>query len=102
MQLFMEIPFVKREQKRNIVATLAADMKVGFAYVAQQRSILKAMILAALLNFILTPFFVVGGPIILRVTMHSSDTLYGVGMGIVECSTILGALMIGIFAKKCK
>ncbi|WP_341278152.1 MFS transporter [Paenibacillus sp. FSL H8-0537] len=100
MQLFMEIPFVKREQKRNIVATLAADMKVGFAYVAQQRSILKAMILAALLNFILTPFFVVGGPIILRVTMHSSDTLYGVGMGIVECSTILGALMIGIFAKK--
>ncbi|MGG4142836.1 MFS transporter [Paenibacillus algorifonticola] len=100
MQLFIKIPFVKREQKGNIVAMLAADMKAGMAYVVQRRPILKAMVLAALLNFILTPFFVVGGPIILRVTMQSSDTLYGVGMGIVECSTILGALTIGFFARK--
>jgi len=68
--------------------------------VVKQPLILKSMILAALLNLLLTPYFVVGGPIILRVTMQSSDTMYGIGMGLINFATILGALTIGIFAKK--
>ena len=35
-------------------------MKEGFLYVLKQPFILKAMLLAALLNLILTPLFVVG------------------------------------------
>ena len=57
------------------------------------------MLLAALLNLILTPLFVVGAPIIIRVTMESSHTLYGIGMGLIDFATIIGALSIG-FAKK--
>ena len=57
------------------------------------------MLLAALLNLILTPLFVVGGPIMLRVTMQSSDTMYMIGMGLIDFATILGALSIGFFAK---
>lgn len=75
-------------------------MKKGFLYVLKQPFILKAMLLAALLNLILTPLFVVGGPIMLRVTMQSSDTMYGIGMGLIDFATILGALSIGFFAKK--
>ncbi|MGQ0515223.1 hypothetical protein ACT453_24830, partial [Bacillus sp. D-CC] len=56
--------------------------------------------LAALLNLILTPLFVVGAPIIIRVTMESSHTLYGIGMGLIDFATIVGALSIGFFAKK--
>ena len=74
-------------------------MKKGFLYVLKQPFILKAMLLAALLNLILTPLFVVGGPIMLRVTMQSSDTMYGIGMGLIDFATILGALSIGFFAK---
>ena len=36
----------------------------------------------------------------LRVTMQSSDTMYGIGMGLIDFATILGALSIGFFAKK--
>ena len=43
-------------------------MKEGFIYVLKQPFILKAMLLATLLNLILTPLFIVGGPIILRIT----------------------------------
>ncbi len=32
--------------------------------------------------------------------MKSSDTLYGIGMGIIDFATILGALTMGYFAKK--
>lgn len=100
MEIFIKIPYVKREQDKNIAATIAGDMKYGFLYVIKQPFILKSMILAALLNFLLTPFFVVGGPIILRVTMQSSDTMYGIGMGLIQLATILGALSIGFFAPK--
>ncbi|PEB51829.1 MFS transporter [Bacillus pseudomycoides] len=102
LEMFIKIPFVKREQNEHIVPTIIKDMRAGFTYVVREPYIFKAMILAALLNLILTPLFVVGGPIILRVTMQSSDTLYGIGMGLIDFATILGALSIGFFAKKMK
>ncbi|MCW9129589.1 MFS transporter [Bacillus paramycoides] len=99
LEMFIKIPFIKRIQEDHIVPTIIKDMKEGFLYVLKQPFILKAMLLAALLNLILTPLFVVGGPIILRVTMQSSDTMYGIGMGLIDFATILGALSIGFFAK---
>ncbi|CAM3939641.1 MFS transporter [Mesobacillus zeae] len=100
LEMFIKIPFIKREQHRHIIPTIVKDLKAGFIYVVRQPFILKCMTLAALLNLILTPLFVVGVPIILRVIMQSSDTLYGIGMGIIYFATILGALSIGFFAKK--
>ncbi|PEA53033.1 MFS transporter [Bacillus pseudomycoides] len=100
LAMFIKIPFVKRKQDRHIVPVITKDLKVGFIYVVKQPFILKCTILAALLNLILTPLFVVGGPIILRVVMQSSDTMYGVGMGLIDFATILGALSIGFFVKK--
>ncbi|PFR37131.1 MFS transporter [Bacillus thuringiensis] len=100
LEMFITIPFIKRIQEGHIVPIIVKDMKEGFLYVLKQPFILKAMLLAALLNLILTPLFVVGGAIILRVTMQSSDTMYGIGMGLIDFATILGALSIGFFAKK--
>lgn len=100
LEMFITIPFIKRIEEGHIVPTIVKDMKEGFLYVLKQPFILKAMLLAALLNLILTPLFVVGGPIMLRVTMQSSDTMYGIGMGLIDFATILGALSIGFFAKK--
>lgn len=99
MEIFIKIPYVKRSHNGHIVSTIAADLKEGFAYVIKQPFILKPMILAALLNLLLTPYFIVGGPIILRVTMQSSETFYGIGMGLINLATIIGALTIGIFAR---
>ncbi|MDA1652251.1 MFS transporter [Bacillus cereus group sp. TH160LC] len=100
LEMFITIPFIKRVQESHIIPTIVKDMKEGFIYVLKQPFILKSMLLAALLNLILTPLFVVGAPIIIRVTMESSDMLYGVGMGLIDFATILGALSIGFFTKK--
>lgn len=100
MEIFIKIPFVKREQEGSIVKTIAKDTKEGFVYVVKKPFILKCMILAALINLVLSPLLVVGGPIILRVTMQSTDTMYGVGMGLIQFASILGALTVGFFAKK--
>lgn len=100
LEMFIHIPFMQREQSEHIIPTLVNDLKEGFSYVVKQSFIFKCMVLAALLNLLLTPLFVVGVPIILRVTMQSSDTLYGVGMGLIDFATILGALSMGYMAKK--
>lgn len=100
MILFIKIPFEKRSYKGSIAITIFRDMKDGFSYVIKQSFILKSLIIAMLLNLLLTPYFIVGVPIILRVTMKSTNLMYGIGMGAVEIATILGALSIGFFVKK--
>jgi len=100
MEIFIKIPFMKREQESNIARTIIKDMKEGFKYVVREPFILKAMILAGLLNLILSPLLFVGTPIILRETMQSTDTMYGLGLGLVSFAAVLGALTIGMFTKR--
>lgn len=100
VEMYMTIPFVKRDDDGQLVMTLLKDIKEGFTYVVKQPFILKCTVLAALLNLLFTPLFIVGVPIILRVTLGVSDSLYGIGMGIIDFATILGALTMGYFAKK--
>ena len=100
MEIFIKIPFEKRQWAGRIIPTITRDMKEGFLYVIKQKFIRKVSIIAVLLNLVLVPYFLVGAPIVLRVTMQSGDTLYGIGMGLINFATILGALSIGFFAKK--
>lgn len=100
MEVFIQVPFEKREQKKHIIPIILDDIKEGFFYTLKQPVILKCMVLAAGLNLFLSPFFIVGVPIILRVTMKSTDTMYGIGMAITEFGMILGAVTAGLFAKK--
>lgn len=100
MEIFIKIPFVRREQEWNIARTIIKDTTDGLKYAIREPFILKAMILAGILNFILSPLLSVGAPIILRETMQSTDTMYGVGLGLVSFAAVLGALTIGIFTKR--
>ncbi len=100
MEIFIKIPFAKREWDGHIITTIAKDMKEGFAYVVNQSFILNSMIVAAVINLVLSPLLIVGSPIILRVTMRSSDIMQGVGVGLISFASILGTLTIGLFAKR--
>lgn len=100
MEIFIKIPFAKRIRDGHIIVVIAKDMKAGFVYVVKQSFILKSMIFAAVINLVLSPLLIIGSPIILRVTMQSSDTMQGIGVGLISFASILGTLTIGIFAKK--
>ncbi|MGL4606273.1 MAG: MFS transporter [Eubacteriaceae bacterium] len=102
LEMFIKIPYTKREIAGSVFRTILGDLKEGFIFIGKQSLIRKSMMLAAILNLLLTPFFIVGAPIILRVTMESNDTMYGIGMGALELATILGALCVGFFIKKVK
>jgi len=102
MEIFIKIPFKKRELYGHIVPAVIRDMKEGFIYAFKRSFILKSMILAALINLILTPLIIVGAPIIFYKTMQSSNSIYGIGMGTINFAAILGALTVGIFARRIK
>lgn len=94
------VPQNKTEYSGNIIKVLASDLKEGFHYTLTHSFIRKTMLLSVGLNFALTPLFIVGVPYILRVTMNLNTGLYGIGIGIMEFATILGALLIGAVSKK--
>ena len=100
MESFIQIHFVKREISGHIVLTIINDIKEGFSYAVKQPFILKPMILAALLNMILSPLFFVGAPIILRIVMQSSDMMYAMGMSLINMAVILGSIITGLFVKR--
>jgi MFS family permease len=101
MEIFIRIPFAKQARDKGMVLTIMDDMKLGIRYVTKEKpEIRKVIILAAALNLLMSPFFIVGIPYILRITLNSSEGMYGIGMGIGELSTIVGAVLAGVITKK--
>lgn len=100
IESFLKIPFEKRPMEHGAMKTLTNDLKEGFLEVKNNRVIRNAVIIAALINFSLASFFIVGTPIILRVVLQASDSMYGIGMAMISFSTILGAVLAGYFSKK--
>lgn len=101
LELAIEMPFTKLPQTQHIIPTIIGDLKRGFTYVFRENHyILKVMTLAAGLNLFLVPFVLVGFPYLLKVTMGSSNTMFGIAQTVIEVSTILGALGIGLLGKR--
>lgn len=99
MEIFIQIPFVPRDWPGSLAGTLFADVKDGLSYIRRRTVILKLAAMAALFNLVLTPFFLVGTPVVLRTTLGASNTQTGIGIGAIQLSTIAGALLVGVFAK---
>jgi hypothetical protein len=79
------------------------DIKNGIRYTARHNPIVfRVIAFAAALNLFLSPLFIIGVPYILRFTMNCGNVMYGIGLGIIECATIAGALTAGVFTKNLK
>ncbi|WP_321387284.1 MFS transporter [uncultured Enterococcus sp.] len=102
IESFLRIPFEKRAMEKGMVQTLTSDLVEGFREVRNNKVILKTILIAALINFVLTPFFIVGTPIILRVVLQVNDSVYGIGMSLFSLANILGAVFAGPLTKKLK
>lgn len=100
MEIFIDIPFDKSRRNGHIIQTTISDLKTGFVYVIKEPFIFKSVIFAMGINLIMTPLLVIAAPAILRLVMGSTETMYGMGMGLINLATVIGALTVGIFTKK--
>ncbi|MGH1775766.1 MFS transporter [Enterococcus raffinosus] len=103
IESFLKIPFEKRKQSSGtIMQILTADLKDGFKEVKNNQVIFKSITIAAAINFVLTSFFIVGLPVILRMTLQVNDTMYGIGRGVFSFASIIGAIFAGQLTKNIK
>ncbi len=98
----ISVPKNKIPYSGSMLVVLVGDLKSGIHYTLSHTFIRKTMLISLGLNGILTPLFIVGVPYILRVVLGLNTSLFGLGLGIIELSTILGALLLGFLSKKIK
>lgn len=91
-------PLVKTIQDYH--HTVLQDLKTAFMYTIKANpTLMKMIVLAAVINLMIMPFIYIGVPYMLRVTMMTDDVLYGVSISILQVSGILGSISIGLYAK---
>lgn len=101
MEIFIKIPFTKREMEGKVVETFITDLKDTFFYVLKENPIvMKLLLISAPLNMLITPFYIIGTPFILRTVLQSSETQFGVGMAFAPFAGIIGAFSIGFLSKR--
>lgn len=101
MEIFICIPFVRRERSKAMIQTIFEDMKDGMHYIVTEKpQIFRILAIGAALNLFMSPFLIIGVPYILRITMESSKAMYGFGMGTAQFCTILGAVLMGVVSKR--
>lgn len=101
MEIFIQIPFLKTARSKGILPTILGDMKTGMGYIVKENpKIFRTILLAAAVNMLTTPLIIVAVPYILRNTLNSNETMYGMGMGFAQLSMIVGAMLTGVLMKK--
>ena len=107
MEIFIHIPFEKRQAEGNIIITGFNDLKESFGFMFKEQPILwKLSLIFASINLFLTSLVLIGVPVL--ITQHlgfapnTANRLYGFAQGIIAAGCILGGLLAGVFSKKLK
>jgi MFS family permease len=99
-ETFIRLPYKRRPRSASLARTIVHDLGEGFRFTWSDHLVRKLMFAGALLNLIVTPLIIIATPLVLRTVVHASDAMYGVGMGVLEASSILGALAVGLVSKR--
>ncbi|MDR3295929.1 MAG: MFS transporter [Clostridiales Family XIII bacterium] len=107
LEIFIHIPFEKKQTTGNIFATGFNDLKESFHFMFQERPVLlKMSLLYASLNLLLTSLVLIAVPVLLTQRLgfapDAANRLYGYAQGVIAAGAILGGLLAGILSKKLK
>lgn len=101
MELFIHIPYKRREDSRGVLAIVMGDLKDGYEYISVKQPVLmKVCIIIALFNFLLSAMLIVGLPILMVTTLKMSDNLFGISQGALALGGLSGGIIVGVFGKR--
>lgn len=107
MELFIHIPFIRRESQENIFRTGYGDLKESFYFIRKkQPTIWKVSLIVALINLFLSSLIIIGLPVIitqyLDFSVSTGNRLYGYAQGIMGLGSLAGGIMTGVLSRKLK
>ncbi len=105
MEIFIHIPFEKKQGGKGILATVKSDMADSVNFVRTQKPIIfKISIYVAMLNLLLSALIIIGMPVIitqkLGFSQQTGNQLYGICEGALAAGGLLGGILAGVLAKK--
>lgn len=107
MEIFIRIPFEKKEEQGNIFSIGLADLKESFRYMKHEQPLIMQFSLAvAAINMILSALMIIGLPVIvtqlLAFDRETANRLYGYAEGVMAVGSLCGGMGAGVFAGKMK
>lgn len=105
MEIFIKIPFEKREHKGHIFLTGYSDLKESILFIKKERPVIwKIALLSASANLFLSSLIIIAIPVIITQMLGFSEKtgnqLYGYAQGAIAAGSLCGGLLTGIFSKK--
>ncbi|MEG0779326.1 MAG: MFS transporter [Oscillospiraceae bacterium] len=101
MELFIHIPFEKRETPMGVLGIIRSDFRDSAHYMRREKPILLRIIgLIALFNLVLTAMLIVGMPVLIVETLHLSDALLGFSQGILALGGLCGGIATALLGKR--
>jgi len=107
MEIFINIPFEKRQAKGNIVTTGINDLKESFHFmIRKQPALWKASLVFASMGLFLTALVIIAVPVI--ITQHlgfetdTANRLYGYAQGVIAVGAVLGGVLSGALSGRLK
>ena len=103
MEIFIHIPFVKREHTAGVFAIIRDDFHDSLHYMLHKNPILIKIIgCIAVFNLILSAMLMVGIPVLIIETLHMRDALLGFAQGFLALGGLVGGFLTALFSKKLK
>lgn len=107
MEIFIRIPFEKKEVVGNIFSIGLADLKESFLYMKyKQPLIMQFSLVIAAINMILSALMIIGLPVIvtqlLTFDSETANRLYGYAEGVMAVGSLCGGMGAGVLAGKMK
>lgn len=103
MEIFIHIPFKKRNNAMKISAIIKSDFLDSTNYMKKEKPVLINIIgLATIFNLVLSSMLIVGMPILIIGTLKMSDELLGFSQGAMALGGLCGGILTAVFSKKLK
>lgn len=107
MEIFIYIPFERREIQGDIIKVGFHDIAGSFRFIFKKETIVwKMSIVYGLFTMLLTSLFVIALPVLLTqrlgFSMDTANRLYGYAQGAIAVGSIIGGILVGVLSKKLK
>lgn len=105
MEIFIRIPFEKKEAGGNIFSIGLADLRESFIYMKYEQPVIIQFSLAvAAINMILSALMIIGLPVIvtqfLAFDSETANRLYGYAEGVMAVGSLCGGMGAGVLASR--
>jgi hypothetical protein len=103
MEIFIHIPYQKRDKEKGVFATVRNDLIESFYFVKREKPIFLSVVgILAIFNLVLSAAMIVGIPVMVVQVLGMSDADLGIAQGALGLGGLIGGLLAGTSTQKIK